>query len=471
VSRILHGSIRMRLTLLYVSLLAAVLLLYAAVTSAFFLYNLRQQLDLSLDRDIETVEGSITLTPDGRVRLDSRDGEANEIEPQASYWLEIWSGGTVAYRGPQADAPVLSSGPAPGDGSQTYRSVKLAKGPRVRIVSRVHRLENGPMVVRLAVSEEPLWEKFWEMAAILAIGLPVAVIITGVAGFAVAGRALQPLASMARRAEQISAERLNERLTIENPDDERGHLGRVFNTTLARLERSFEQLRRFTADASHELRTPLTAIRSVGEVALQKPGDAAYLRDAIGSMLEEANRLTHLVDNLLTMSRADVGRIALQQGEVAVLDLAKESAALLEVMAEEKDQTVHVEGYTSVRVRGDRLILRQALVNLIDNAVKYSPRHGSIVVRVGAESGYAFVEVQDSGSGIAPEHRSKVFERFYRVDKARSREQPGTGLGLSIAEWAVGAHGGSIELECEPGPGCTFTMRLPILSTTELAKT
>ncbi len=461
----------MRLTLLYVSLLAAVLLLYAATTSAFFLHNLREQLDLSLDRDIETVEGSITLTPDGHVRLDSRDGEANETEAPPGYWLEVWSLGKVVYRGPQPNGQVLGSAPGPSEGTQIYRSTKLVKGTRVRIVSRVHRLENGPMVVRLAVSEEPLWHEFWEMVSTLAVGLPIAGIIAGVTGFVVARRALRPLGSMARRAEQISAERLNERLAIENPDDELGQLGRVFNTTLARLERSFEQLRRFTADASHELRTPLTAIRIVGEVALQKPGDAGYLRDVIGSMLEEANRLTHLVDSLLTMSRADAGRIALQQGEVAVLDLAKESAALLEVLAEEKDQTVRVEGDASIAIRGDRLILRQALVNLIDNAVKYSPRHGSIVVRVGAKSGYALVEVQDSGSGIPPEHRSKVFERFYRVDKARSREQGGTGLGLSIAEWAVGAHGGSIELECEPGPGCTFTMRLPMLGSAELANT
>lgn len=461
----------MRLTLLYVSLLGVVSLVYAATTSALFLHNLREQLDLSLDRDIETVEGSVTLTADGHVRLDSRDGEVNEVEAPPSYWLEVWSGGALIYRGPQVHAQALGPAPGPGERTQNYRSSRLADGTRVRIVSRVHRLENGPLVVRLAVSEESLWHEFWQMASILAIGLPIAVVITGVTGFAVARRALRPLGSMARRAERISAERLNERLAIENPDDELGHLGRVFNATLARLERSFEQLRRFTADASHELRTPLTAIRSVGEVALQKSGDAADLRDAIGSMLEEANRLTHLVDSLLTMSRADAGRIALQQGEVPVLDLAKESAALLEVLAEEKDQTVRVEGDASVSVRGDRLILRQALVNLIDNAVKYSPRDGNISVRVSAADGEARVEVQDSGSGIAPEHRSKVFERFYRADKSRSREAGGTGLGLSIAEWAVGAHGGRVELNCEPGPGCTFTIRLPIRAPAELANT
>jgi len=272
---------------------------------------------------------------------------------------------------------------------------------------------------------------------------------------------------MARRAEQITAERLSERLNIENSGDELGHLGRVINETLARLERSFEQLRRFTADASHELRTPLTAIRSVGEVALQRSGDVNYYRDIVGSMLEEVNRLTRLVDSLLTMSRADAGRIPLQRAEVTVLDLAKESAGLLEVLAEEKNQKLTVEGDPMVSVRGDRVILRQALVNLIDNAVKYSPLRGNIFVRVGSNDGDAVVEVQDSGPGIRAEHRSKVFERFYRVDKARSREDGGTGLGLSIAEWAVGAHGGRIELDCGTEPGCIFRIRLPRFTTEE----
>jgi len=266
---------------------------------------------------------------------------------------------------------------------------------------------------------------------------------------------------MARRAEQISAERLNERLEIENPDDELGHLGQAFNQTLSRLERSFEQLRRFTADASHELRTPLTAIRSVGEVALHRSGNADDLRDVIGSMLEEAGRLTQLVDSLLTLSRADAGRIPLQHTEVPVLDLARESAALLEVLAEEKSQRLEVAGDASVTVVGDRMILRQALVNLIDNAVKYSPHGGTVQVLVSPRGGEAWIEVRDSGPGIPPEHRASVFERFYRVDRARTREEGGAGLGLSIAQWAVAVHGGSIELECDSRPGCTFRVRLP----------
>jgi heavy metal sensor kinase len=266
---------------------------------------------------------------------------------------------------------------------------------------------------------------------------------------------------MARHAAKISAERLDDRLTISNPDDELGHLGQAFNMTLGRLEESFDQLRRFTADASHELRTPLTAIRSVGEVALQKAGSVPYYRDIIGSMLEEVNRLTRLVESLLTISRADAGQIELHQTTVNALELVQEAAALLESLAEEKHQTVVVEGNPTLNVWADRLILRQAVINLLDNAVKYSPVGGKIHVDVSVDNHTVLVAFRDSGPGIPVEHRDKVFERFYRVDKARTRAEGGTGLGLSIVKWAVSVNGGSIEFDSEDGPGCTFTMRLP----------
>jgi heavy metal sensor kinase len=287
------------------------------------------------------------------------------------------------------------------------------------------------------------------------------VILVAITGYLVAARALKPVDSMAQRALQITAEQLNERLHIENPDDELGQLGAAFNTTLARLERSFEQLRRFTADASHELRTPLTAIKSVGEVSLQMPGDLDYYRDVIGSMLEEANRLTHLVDSLLTMARADAGRIQLRRSQVNLFDLAKESCGLLDVLAEEKHQTMTVEGDRSIIVQADQTILRQALLNLIHNAVKYSPEDGSIGISISASGSSAIIDVRDTGPGIPQEHRAQVFERFYRVDRARARAAGGAGLGLSISRWAVTIHGGTIELENAPGGGSIFRISLP----------
>jgi len=232
---------------------------------------------------------------------------------------------------------------------------------------------------------------------------------------------------------------------------------------LGRLQAAFDQLRRFTSDASHELRTPLTAIRSVGEVALQEQRSPVEYRDVIGSMLEEVDRLTRLAESLLALSRADAGHIQLLREDISLVRMAKEASSVVEVLAEEKRQQIDIEGDANLVVSVDRLILRQALVNLLDNAIKYSPAGSQILVRV--QSGgdkQAYLEVIDQGPGIPREHQPHVFDRFFRVDKARTREWGGAGLGLSITRWAVEAHGGDITLKSEEGQGSTFRVSLPL---------
>lgn len=458
-------TLRGRLTILYGVLLASALAFYATGSALYFLHNLTRQLDESLDRDGETVEGALAFAPDGAVVLDTHEGEATANDHHRGYLLEVWSqDGRLLYRSAQLEGHSFGAPPRlePGHNREAPRTYHLFSGERVRVASHLHHMQGRIVVVRLALSEEPLWDEFWDMVSILGLGLPVVVLLIGFTGYAVAGRAIQPVEAMAQHASRISVERLNERLAVVNPDDELGRLATAFNQTLARLETSFEQLRRFTADASHELRTPLTAIRSVGEVALQHSGDAAYYREVIGSMLEEVDRLTRLVESLLAISRADAGNIQLQKSLLDVVDLARESAAMVDVLAEEKGQTIAVSGDESVIVWADRLILRQALINLLHNAVKYSPEGGGIQVDVRAVDRDAVIEVRDSGPGIAPEHAEKVFQRFYRVDKARTRAEGGAGLGLSIVEWAVSAHGGKVELRPNSATGCTFAIHLPL---------
>jgi heavy metal sensor kinase len=273
---------------------------------------------------------------------------------------------------------------------------------------------------------------------------------------------------MARRTEQITAHRLDERLPIENPDDELGHIARVLNDLLARLESSFAQLRRFTSDASHELRTPLAALRSVGEIGLQKDCTAAEYRDTIGSMLEEVTRLTQMVDSLLTMSRADAGELKLQVSPFSVADLIQEAVSLVDVLAEEKHQSITTSVPPEIVIRGDRLLLRQAILNILHNAVKYSPGGGAIhvsAIRLGnpseRESSVA-LEILDEGPGIRGEDQRRIFDRFYRVDEGRSRETGGAGLGLAIAKWVVETHDGQIGVRSAPSGGCCFFIELPV---------
>jgi heavy metal sensor kinase len=303
-----------------------------------------------------------------------------------------------------------------------------------------------------------------ELLVAILIGLPIALAISALGGYSLARRALRPVEEICEQAQTISAERLGRRLPVENPHDELGHLARVLNDLLARLETSFEQMRRFTADASHELRTPLTAIRSVGEGALRGRDVNPAGRDVIGSMLEEVERLTTLVDALLTLSRAEGGHISLRLESVALLDLAREVASHLSVLAEDKQQQIDLRSDDGLApVEADRAVLREAFINLLDNAIKYSPEGARISVRLHGDAGRAAcVDISDQGPGIPPEHRERIFERFYRIDKARSREMGGAGLGLAIAKWAIDVHGGSIQVDSRPGEGSTFRVTLPL---------
>lgn len=462
--RLRPRHLRACLTLWYVSMLAALLILAWAGTCALVFFQLRNQIDSFSIQEIETVEGLFFFAPDGRLELREDYHNHPESKEVIGRYLEVLSpGGSVLLRNERLGGQSLGGTPFPGEGVGGYseRSGRLADGTRIRLVSRVHSLDGRPLLIRLAHSEEPLYARLRELSAASVVILPLVLGIAGLAGYGLARRALSPIEEMARRAQEITPDRLDARLPNESSEDELGQLARVFNHTLARLEQAFEQLRRFTSDASHELRTPLAMIRSVGEVGLQRDGTREEYRDIVGSMLEEVNRLTSLIDNLLTISRADSGYIHLHPSVVPVMDLAREATGLFEVLMEEKSQRLILEGDEHARVEGDRLFMRQAFVNIVHNAVKYSPVGETILVGVRNGDGRVVVEIQDHGPGIPIEDQNRVFDRFYRVDKARWRESGGAGLGLSIAKWAVEAHGGTITLNSEPNKGCLFRITLP----------
>jgi len=231
---------------------------------------------------------------------------------------------------------------------------------------------------------------------------------------------------------------------------------------IARLERSFAEVRRFTADASHELRTPLTAIRTETEVALRKLSITPEQQQLLGSVLEECERLARLTDQLLALSREDAGVAHQAREPVDLTALVTGVAETMRPLAEARGLRLDARASGALLVRGDESRLRQVFYNLLDNAIKYTPAGGEVRVRAEAREGEAVVTVRDSGVGIPAEHLPRVFDRFYRVDKARSREMGGTGLGLSITRSIVVAHGGRIELDSSPGRGTTCTVTLPL---------
>jgi heavy metal sensor kinase len=463
--RLRPRHLRTRLTLWYVAVLASLLVLAWGGTCALLFWQLRSQLDHFAIQEIETVEGLFYFTPDGALHMREDYHNHPESKDVIERYLEVLTpDGTVLLRNERLGTRSLDGATFSGEGVGGYspRTSHLSDGTPVRLVSRVHVLAGRRLLIRLGHSEEPLLSRMKDLLLASLLVLPVVLAAAGLAGYTLARRALAPIEQMARRAQEITPERLDARLPNDYTDDELRQLAAVFNGTLARLETAFEQLRRFTADASHELRTPLAMIRSVGEVGLQKDGTRAEYRDIVGSMLEEVNRLTSLIDNLLTISRADSGHIQLHRALVPVLALAREAAAIFEILIEEKALRVTVEGEEAAQVEGDYVFLRQAFVNLLHNAIKYSPMGGAIHVRVHRTDGNLVVtEIEDSGPGIPPEDQPKVFDRFYRVDKARWRESGGAGLGLSIVKWTVEAHGGAVTLESRPTEGCTFRISLP----------
>ena len=296
---------------------------------------------------------------------------------------------------------------------------------------------------------------------IFIILFPIALTVSVVGGFALATRALRPVDEITTRARRITAENLDQTITYKKVDDEIGRLAVTINAMIHRLHQSFAQIRQFSADASHELRTPLTIIRGEIEIALRSTKSPEEYREVLESTLEEILRLTAIIDNLLLLAKADQNSYVTNFSEVDLKTLVDELWEDGEVLALSKGIHVELRSTTPVTIVGDRIRLRQLFLNLIDNAIKYTPENGSVALSLERMDGNVVFSVEDTGVGIAAEEQERIFNRFYRVDKARSRDLGGTGLGLSIAKWIAELHRGTITVRSEFGSGSTFTVTLP----------
>jgi heavy metal sensor kinase len=316
-------------------------------------------------------------------------------------------------------------------------------------------------VLEVARSEDEVSETLRTLLLILAISYPSTLALASLGGVFLAGRALSPIDRVTRLARRLSAEDLSQRLNLDLPDDEVGRLARTFDDMLARLDASFRRQRQFTADASHELRTPLTAIKGQVEVALGRERRADAYREVLQAVNDEIDRLVRLVGSLLTLARADAGQIPLALEPVDLPHVVEGAVEQVRPMAEQHAIDLSVTSAAAVTLQADEDLLLQLLLNLLDNAVKYTPSGGQVTVGWDAKDGDLELWVRDTGLGIAAEHLPHVFDRFYRVDKARSRAEGGTGLGLSISRWIAEVHGGSVSATSVLGGGSMFIVRLP----------
>ena len=456
------ASIRVRLTGWYGVVLFLTMVVYATATFVAVRHEFLEQLDDQLHEDFEAAEGHLAPAADGRIVWSGdRPHDPDDDEERGS---DVWSAsGEPIYRS-SASAALPPAAIAAATAGGRYESLVI-NGRRWRTLTGTSSVGGRAVVLRTSRLEDRVRAQLWEILVVLVLGLPLVVALASLGGYTLARRALTPIDHLASEARRITADRLHERLSVPNPDDEIGRLAAVINDTYARLESSFDQLRRFTADASHELRTPLSVIRGIGEMQLNHTHTPDEYKEAIGSMLEEVDRLTSLVDTLLRLSHGDAGTIRLSLEALDFGQLIRDVASSLGILAEERRQTLTVDVRDDVVVNADRLVLREAFTNVIDNAIKYSPKGSPIVVSVRADGERAAVDIVDEGAGIAAEHRQRIFDRFFRLDEGRSRDSGGTGLGLAIAKWAVDVSGGQINVEGRPSGGSVFRVVLPAAAT------
>jgi heavy metal sensor kinase len=316
-------------------------------------------------------------------------------------------------------------------------------------------------VVEVGLATADVDETLDTLLVVILVAYPLALLAAGAGGLFLANRALSPIDTVTRAAREISGSDLSRRLELDLPDDEVGRLSRTFDEMIARLEEAFRRQRQFTADASHELRTPLTAIKGQAEVALQRERTVEEYREVLRSVNADVDRMIRLVGTLLLLTRADAEQIPVTREPMSVGETLRAAVEQVRAGASAKGVQVSAEDAADVVVRADEDLVLQLVLNLLDNAVRYTPDGGTVTAAWRPFGTDVEIVVEDTGPGIAPEHLPHVFERFYRAESARSREDGGAGLGLSICKWIAEAHGGTITVESPPGTGARFIVRFP----------
>ncbi len=345
--------------------------------------------------------------------------------------------------------------------SSSMRKWKIDNDASLVILTSPFVTSNGvKFIIEVGENTESIQDTLNALLLALFVGLPFVIFITAGGGYLLVKNSLQPVEKMRIAAEEISLKNLQNRLPIVQTGDNIEHLSNTLNRMISRMEQSYQQASRFSADASHELRTPLTVMRGELESIIMDSHMQKNIQDRIGTVLEETNRLTSITEGLLAISRLDAGEARMNITSFDISELAKVTLEQMRLLADEKNITVSCEAYSEVIVEADPSRIKQVIVNLLDNAIKYTPIGGNISLKIFADNKKAIIEVADNGIGIANTEISKIFERFYRADKARSRELGGTGLGLSIVKSICVAHNGDIKVRSEEGKGSCFSVEL-----------
>jgi two-component system, OmpR family, sensor kinase len=458
--------IRWRLTILYGGILFLVLLVFSTSVYIYFKNSLLTSIDAKLrsmadvisssDIHSQTVGGNLEqylvsllgrkpkgkliqiMDSSGKIRANTNDTAADNFQTPY-HTLERATAGEVVYE-----------------------TIETAN-PRIRVVTLPiidRNKTTSTSFVQVGTSLEDFDESMRRLLIILIFGTLTSVAIIIAIGYYMAKKALKPVDKIRKAAVKITFRNLDEYIDIGSRKDELGKLADTFNEMILRLRDAFQRINQFSIDVSHELKTPLTILKGGTEVALRKEREAAEYRRLLSSHLEEIDRMSNIIDDLLLLSKADTGKMQLNVEEVALRDLILEVYMDMKIFAEKKNVELSVGDIGDTKVKGDELKLRRMLWNIVDNGIKYTQPGGRVEISLFTENGNARIDVKDTGVGIADSDIKYVFDRFYRADRARSREN-GTGLGLSISKWIAEAHEGTIDVESHLSSGSLFSVRLP----------
>ncbi len=460
-------SVRVRLTLWYIFILGCTLTLF----SMLVYYQMSRSLYKSVDHKILTISEVIasSLSPHSNsVFSDIERDLAKKVgrQPTAKFIQLLDRSGNiggkslnlrnkrlpVSYKALQNAAK----------GVITYETKEVFGEPLRIITYPVKRKGTGiHSIVQVATSLSGVKETLTQLLFILFSIVPLALIIASIGGIFLANKVLKPINEINRITREITSKNLELRVPKPATHDELSQLVETINGMIQRLEESFKQIQQFTADASHELKTPLTILKGEAELALRKERPPEEYRAYLRSSLEEINRMTRLVQDLLVLSRADTGRLALHREPINLATLINSCFDQCRFLVEDRDVQLTYHCQADAWVIGDKYRLKQMLFNLVENAIKYSKQKGKVVISTAQNGKFVNLLVKDEGVGIDSKDIPYIFDRFYRVDKSRSREAGGTGLGLSICKWIAEAHGGRITVQSTPGLGSCFTVWLP----------
>ena len=463
-------SIRFRMALWYAALLAGALVLFGAASYVGLERYLQKSLEESLVKQARSI-GDVLIV---NINQSGEDYVDNEITEH--YSPEI-NGRFI--RVTRADGRQVFISGVPKDGTFDPAKVPAPQLPVSRAFSHEVEMSDGHelllhalpyesqdrarFLIEVAAPYNQIESVLRGLLLTFGLGLPLIVALAISGGYVLMRRALRPVDEIRQKAAQITSRNLSERLPVVRTGDELERLATDLNRMIERLEESFHQINRFSADASHELRTPLTVLQGELEsVARTGTSLPAEIRDTIGSALEETHRLTKIVENLLAISRLEAGEARKQLERLDFADLVRSTADQMRLLAEEKHIHLDCNGAEAVEVDADPARLKQVVVNLLDNAIKYTPESGKVSISVVKQDGRAVLEIADTGIGISPDDLPHIFDRFYRADKARSRQMGGTGLGLSIVRSICLAHDGQVKVESTEGEGSVFHIELPL---------